>query len=360
MPDTQGTNGQGTRAHERIVPFTTDDGVSLNLINVRSDRAPTRGPVMLVHGAGVRANIFRAPVPTTIVDALVDRGYDVWLENWRASIDFAPNHWTLDQAARYDHPAAVRTVVAESGQERVKAIIHCQGSTSFAMSACAGLLPEVDTIVTNAVSLHTVVPAWSKLKSKYATPLVRRVMPYLDPGWGDHPPSLAGRALTVAVKAAHHECHNTVCKQVSFTYGSGRPALWRHENLNEETHDGPWLGQEFGHVPLTFFQQMGRCIEAGHLVSFEHLPGLPDDYVAAPPQTDARFVFLAGARNLCFLPESQRQSYEWMSKARPGYHSLHVMPGYSHLDIFLGRSAARDVFPLILDELEGQRAGTSG
>ena len=126
MADTQGTG-----ARERVVPFTTDDGVELNLINVRPERGsvsgpvsgPAKGPVMLVHGAGVRANIFRAPVPTTIVDALVDRGYDVWLENWRASIDFAPNHWTLDQAARYDHPAAVRTVVAETGQERIKAII---------------------------------------------------------------------------------------------------------------------------------------------------------------------------------------------------------------------------------------------
>ena len=40
----------------------------------------------------------------------------------------------------------------------MKAVIHCQGSTSFTMSAVAGLVPEVKTIVTNAVSLHPVVP----------------------------------------------------------------------------------------------------------------------------------------------------------------------------------------------------------
>ena len=85
---------------ERIVPFTAGDGMGLNLINVRSaETPPTRDPVILVHGAGVRANIFRAPGQTTIVDALVEAGYDVWLENWRASIDFQPNPWTLDQAA---------------------------------------------------------------------------------------------------------------------------------------------------------------------------------------------------------------------------------------------------------------------
>ena len=96
---------------------------------------------MLVRGAGVRANIFRAPVETNVVDVLVAEGYDGWLENWRASIDVAPNRWTLDQAAAYDHPAAVEKVLAETGAETMQAIIHCQGSTSFAMSAVAGLVP---------------------------------------------------------------------------------------------------------------------------------------------------------------------------------------------------------------------------
>lgn len=83
-------------------------------------------------------------------------GAYVWLENWRASINFDKNPWTLDQAAAYDHPAAVETVVEATGSEQVKAVIHCQGSTSFTMSAVAGLIPQVTTIVTNAVSLHPI------------------------------------------------------------------------------------------------------------------------------------------------------------------------------------------------------------
>jgi hypothetical protein len=338
---------------ERLVPFTTEDGLQLNLINVRGEREPHLGPVVLVHGAGVRANIFRAPVQTTLVDTLIQRGFDVWLENWRASIDFEPNNWTLDQAARYDHPAAVRTVVEETGRDRVKAIIHCQGSTSFAMSACAGLVPEVDTIVSNAVSLHTVVPDWSALKLCFAVPVVRRFLRYLNPGWGDDPPDTFDQLLTFMVRLVHHECNNTVCKQVSFTYGSGFPALWRHENLNADTHD-EFIPREFGHVPLTFFQQMAKCVSRGHLVSFEQMAGLPDDYVAQPPQTDARFVLFAGQRNLCFLPEGQRRTYEWLSGIRPGFHALHVLPEFSHLDVFMGDAAAQQVFPLMTDELEAK------
>lgn len=339
---------------ERVVPFTTEDGLELNVINVRGDRTPDRGPVVLVHGAGVRANIFRAPVDTSIVDVLIERGYDVWLENWRASIDFEPNRWTLDKAARFDHPVAVRTILSETGSDTLKAIIHCQGSTSFSMSACAGLIPEVDTIVSNAVSLHPVVPPWSRVKLHYAVPIVRRFLRFLNPGWGDDPPDIYDRVLTLMVRLAHHECDNTVCKLVSFTYGSGRPALWRHENLNPLTH-GEFIPREFGHVPLTFFEQMARCVRQGHLVSYEATDGLPRDYVAQAPQTEARFALFAGGRNLCFLPESQTRTYEWLSEHRAGYHSVHILPTFSHLDVFLGDGAARDVFPLMISELEGVR-----
>lgn len=36
----------------------------------------------------------------------------------------------------------------------------------------------------------------------------------------------------------------------------------------------------------------------------------------------------------------------------PSRHTLHVLPGYSHLDVFMGHRAAQDVFPLIAAELE--------
>ena len=41
--------------------------MALNLVNVRGASPPTRKePVILVHGAGVRGNIFRAPVQRTV------------------------------------------------------------------------------------------------------------------------------------------------------------------------------------------------------------------------------------------------------------------------------------------------------
>lgn len=325
------------------------DGLRCNLIHMEGQDRPRKGPVLLVHGAGVRADIFRSPLPTTIVDALVRDGYDVWLENWRASIDLAPNPWTLDQAALYDHPKAVQTVLRETGSQELKAIVHCQGSTSFTMSAVAGLLPEVTVIVSNAVSLHPVVPPWSRFKLNFLIPMVGAMTEYVSPGWGLRAPSFPAKLLATMTRLTHRECGNLVCRMVSVTYGSGFPALWRHENLSEETHE--WLKREFANVPIRFFRQMARCVRAGHLVPYDQKARLPADLVAGPPKTSARFAFFAGERNRCFLPQSQVESFRYFDGQRPGFHSLHVLPNYGHLDVFWGKHASRDVFPLMIGEL---------
>lgn len=339
-----------TRLRERMVPFTAGDGMALNLVNVRAEAPPTKGPVLLVHGAGVRANIFRAPVEENLVAFLARRGWDVWLENWRASIDLPPTAWTLDEAARHDHPRAVATVLAETGADTVDAVIHCQGSTSFMLSAVAGLVPQVRTVVSNAVSLHPVVPAWSRFKLGYVVPMIGTMTDHLDPQWDRRSASRIGRLLFRFAEATHRECDNAVCKQVSFYYGSGFPALWRHENLDDATHE--WLRHEFARVPLSFYRQIVRGVRAGHLVVDAPGPDLPVDVATRPPETDARFAFLTGDANRCFLPESQRKTHAAFERRSPGRHTLHVLPGYSHLDVFMGCRAAHDVFPIIASELD--------
>src|SRR3569623_135155 len=139
-----------------VVPFQAGDGFACNLLHIKGPNPPTKGPVVLVHGAGVRANLLRPTTDVTLPEMLIDEGYADWLENWRASIDLLPNHWTLDQAAVFDHPYASQKIVEQTGSDEVKAVIHCQGSTSFMMSAVAGLVPQVKPIVSNAVALHPI------------------------------------------------------------------------------------------------------------------------------------------------------------------------------------------------------------
>jgi len=341
-----------TDVTERVVPFTAGDGKELNLINVRG--TGDRGPVMLSHGAGVRADLFRPQTQRNFVDVLVDAGYDVWLENWRSSIDPAieASNWVLDEAAVYDHPAAVQKIVAETGADTIKAVVHCQGSTSFCMSAAAGLVPEVDTILSSACSLLINVPWWSAMKLKFAIPVMAKLTDAVDPGQADKPRGKVQKLITPFVKLVHRECDDTACKMVSFTYGAGKPALWRHENISDQVHH-PFIQREFGRVPVSFFQQIRECVANGQLVSVAGLSELPERFGDSAPQTDARFVLFTGSKNQCFDPKGQRRTYEWLDGLSPGKHALHIFPGYSHLDVFFGDRAEHDVFPTLLRELEG-------
>ncbi|TDW96748.1 alpha/beta hydrolase family protein [Dinghuibacter silviterrae] len=326
--------------------FTALDGFPCSLWRLIKEEASPEGPVLLVHGAGVSGNIFNPPTPRNIIDALSIAGFDVWLENWRGSIACPANQWDLDQAAENDHPVAVREVCRLTGAANLKAIIHCQGSTSFMISAVKGLVPQVTTVVTNAVSLHPVVPWFSRVKLEGALPLIQSVTPFLNPRWGDEPDDAVARWLKRWVDLTHWEKDTEVGKFVSFTYGSGHPALWELANLSRVVMD--WIKTEFGKVPVSFFEHIRKCVAAGQLVS-------ADDsvrYADQTPKTAARFVFLTGKKNRCFLHASQEKSFEYFNLRRPGFHRLYEYERYSHLDIFLGEHASRDIFRDIIRELQ--------
>lgn len=327
------------------ISFKTADGKECNLLHAMNNKPMGRGPVLLVHGAGVRANIFNPPTSRNLISALMDEGYDVWLENWRASIDFPPNEWDLDEAATHDHPAAVKKIVELTGKKSMKAVIHCQGSTSFMISAVLGLVPEVKVIVSNAVSLHPVVPGYSVVKLNWFVPVVKLFFRYLNPQWGISAPDLKSKLLRSLVQLTHREHDTLVGKFVSFTYGAGFPALWRLENLDEPTMR--WIQQEFAAVPLSFFDHIKKCVKQGALVS--NLDR--GDYTVPHPKTTARVVLFAGEKNLCFKPESQQRTYDYFNALEPGRHKLYIVKDYSHLDIFLGKRAHEDVFPTMIKEL---------
>jgi hypothetical protein len=335
----------------RIVGFETGDKRFGTLHQIRGPREPWRGPVMLAHGCSVRANMFYgAPTRQTLAGALIESGYDVWAENWRGSIDLPPSMWTLDEVAAHDHPAAVTKILRETGSETLKAVVHCQGSTSFMMAAIAGLVPQVTDVVSNAVSLHVSLTRRSELRLRTMMPAVSLLLRGVDPQWTARPPAAINRAVALLSTVAGGNCDSDVCRSANYFYGVGPDVLWHHSNLDHDTHE--WGAREWGFAPMSFFKQMARCASAGHLMATGKVPSLPESFVDGTPQTDARFTFIAGSENTCFLAASQERTFSHFDALSPGRHRLHVLPGYTHLDVFLGRDADRDVFPLIVDALD--------
>ncbi|KAA0017061.1 alpha/beta hydrolase [Antrihabitans cavernicola] len=341
---------QVEHAQFETIWFTAADGVPLNFRRLRrASGTEDRGPLLLSAGTSVRADIFSPPTADTLPRYLSRAGYDVWVLNWRASIDLAPTTCTVEDAAVLDFPSAVDTIVEYTGADSIKAVVHCLGSCAFMLAISNGMLPKVSTVVSNASALHPEVAPLMWLKMPPAIGLLAKVLPDLNPQWGVHAPGFWPKLARTLMRIGHHECDNEVCKMSSFFYGVGFPALWRHENLNDDTHD--WLSGEMAQVSTKLLTHVSKSIRTGHLIATGKYDELPTDYIRRAPATDARFAFMTGDHNSTFVPVSMARTFDHFDKYSPGRHVFQKMHGYGHLDVFIGDRAAEDVFPFILDEL---------
>jgi pimeloyl-ACP methyl ester carboxylesterase len=293
--------------------------------------APTpRPPVVLIPGVGTGTGYFLPPGQTGLPQELIMAGYDVWTLDWRANPTVS---WTIEDVASTDIPQAIRQVAMVTKQP-VKIVAHCIGAIATMLAAVHGRLPDVTTILTNAVSLHPVIPRVSYLRMRTLLPLSWSYPTFLNPQWGKGTPGFWPTLFRVSAKVGLSGCADPTCKLIRWLYGE----VWDHKNLTDTTHQ--WLLSQFHQVPVTFYQHLGGCIRRGHM----ELP--------AYPKTEARCVFLAGEENRCFLPYGQVQSWAWMQDHSTRQdHRFHRLNGYGHLDVFVGAQAEKDTFPLILKEL---------
>src|SRR5690606_31538747 len=126
-----------------------------------------RGPVLLAAGFGMSATSFLVgTIGTNLTEYLVARGYDVWLFDYRASIDLpsARTEFTLDRIATEDWPAAVAEVRRVTGADNVQALGHCVGSASLMMALAAGLT-GVRSAVCMQFTLHPVTSYLNQVKA---------------------------------------------------------------------------------------------------------------------------------------------------------------------------------------------------
>ena len=323
----------------------TEDGRELTLHHIRGDAQPTEGPVLLQHGTGVRANLFYgSPMPRSIVDVLLDDGFDVWLGNWRGSIDLPECDYTLDEVARFDHPALIAAVLRETGAPTLKAVVHCQGSTSFALACAGGLVPEVTDVVSNAVSFHVDVPRLSRLQLQMLMPLLSFGYPGLRSAM-DAAPDRAARP-----PAGHVGAHRAPrVPRARVPDGQLHLRRRRQHPLGPREHrpahaplDRPRVRLGADHLlPPDVALRRGRARRGGlgvrRAARRRRVVG-----AARPAALDLPRRRRPTAAS---CPRSQERSFAWLDRLEPGRHALvHVVPGFTHLDLFFGRDAERDVF----------------
>ena len=144
--------------------FKTTDGVGLRLTRYQGG---TKGPVILSHGLGVSSLIFSMDtIETNLLEYLFANGYDVWLLDYRSSIELpaATLQASGDDVATKDYPAAVAKVIELTGAPTVQMVVHCWGSTTFFMAMLAGL-KGVRSAVASQIATHIKAPLATHIKT---------------------------------------------------------------------------------------------------------------------------------------------------------------------------------------------------
>lgn len=327
-----------------VHPVTTSDGREVRLTRYE---AGEKGPVILAPGYGTSTLAWTIDtVETNFPEYLGEHGYDIWLLDYRASpaLEAAAEDYTIDDIAMRDWPAAVDAVREETGAESVQAVPHCVGSLSFLMALTGGM-EGVRSAVCSQLGLHPVpVPMnRAKAKARMATLMQGAGIERLSTTF--HEEAFEDRALERVMKRwpTGERCDSEVCHRILFIYGE----VFAHDRLNDETHDA--LVHIFGKTRMTAFEHLSRMIRAGHAVSSDG----GESYLSHLDRAAIPITFMHGEHNRMFIPRSTELTYEALRAANGDeLYRREIVPGYAHMDCWIGADAVRDVFPLALGELE--------
>jgi len=319
-------------------------------------RGGTKGPVLLAPGFAMSATSFAlATNRPSLVEYLVDHGFDVWLFDYRAGIEL-PSAWeqgTIDDIATIDWPRAVGEVTRITGREDVQAIGHCVGSVSLMMT----LLYGTTGIRSAMCSQFTVHPVTSRLNLAKAslhlgTGLAAAGIRHLGPdtAWNARDVALDLAIRPVPVPRGER-CGLATCRWINAVFGTTH----LHAQLDDATHRQ--IPNLFGVANLAGLRhlililQRGRAVDAGGL----------DRYLPHVDRLDLPIHFLAGTRNYIFRPQGTERTLAWLTEAfgrerAARNFSVTYLDGYAHLDALIGRDAATDVFPGIVEFLEATAA----
>jgi choline dehydrogenase-like flavoprotein len=342
----------------------TGDGVNIGLTRYRGG---LRGPVVLAPGFSVRASSFATPtVEENLVESLVAQGYDVWLFDYRASADAGndpehPPEFTIDDIARHDWPAAIAKIRSVTGADSVQAIAHCVGSMSLLMGIGAGWVTHVRSVISSQLTLHPVTGWLNYMKADLGIAGMLGQIALLD---GHFDFVSEGNEADYEIDAIAYQipvpegqaCKNPTCRRVFGVFGPS----WDHRQLGHDTHLA--LGSMFSRVSLSPFAQLGAIMHRGLAVDAQGRAIYTS--TEAAQRLALPISFLSGATNQIFSPESGQRTRVWLTghNGRALYRQR-IVPGYGHMDLFIGRNAHRDVTPWILAELERldqQAAGQAG
>ncbi|KIJ48257.1 hypothetical protein M422DRAFT_74769 [Sphaerobolus stellatus SS14] len=308
--------------------------------------------ILFIPGASVDQAIFALEtIDKNAVNYFMEHGYRCWVLVHRIGYNMRPNDQWTTYDARLDIAEALRYIRSAQALDSVYVVAHCMGAVAFSSGLLDGSIPPswIRGITASQVFCN---PIWARLNmEKVLSPLpVTTIYKCLAGNWfgtiSSPNDTLFQRTLNQVFRFYPVEpeevCNNIACHRTSFMFGR----LWNHANLNSATHaqthlflSGVTMALENLLMPMGHRGVVTSNFPlAQDLVSKEairRLQGIP--------------IFLfSGEDNHVLRAESTLRSYEILqdTNGAVGYER-EVMPGYGHLDCWMGARACVDVYPMV-------------
>lgn len=363
-----------------------------NATHAPKDGSPVQD-LFMIPGASVDHQIFALPtIPYNAINYFTRAGYRVFVSVHRIGLLMtAGNNWTTYDA-RLDIKACLeyirkinRDEHAKQGKDKDKdvntstwqppktyCIAHCMGSVAFASGLLDGTIPAswIRGITCSQVFMH---PLWNTLNMIKATagPIpLDKLYTWVAGSWfscsTSRDDSLPQRALNQLLRFLPAErreiCNSAACHRVTLTFGR----CWNHRNLNEATHRQ--MNRFFGGVNMRLLHLLMKMGAAGHTMAnaplYETLTGRENMLrLKGVP-----IMLFVGRENAVLSPESTERTYEALCDlfgtttrtaaevqakgAGEIDYRRRVVPGYGHLDCWMGRNAWKDVYPMVREEVD--------
>ncbi|KAL2025025.1 hypothetical protein VTK56DRAFT_27 [Thermocarpiscus australiensis] len=345
------------------IEIVASDGVSTRMHVWEPTHVPGGDPknirnLFMIPGASVDHQIFALPtIPYNAVNYFTRAGYRVFISVHRIGLlMMAGSMWTTYDA-RLDLRACLEYIRRTQGPHKIYTIAHCMGSVAFASGLLDGTIPA-DWILGITCSQVFMNPVWgpANMAKVLAGPIPMDKLYALFAGsWfscsTSRDDTLFQQALNQLLRlypqSRAEMCNNAACHRTSLVFGR----CWNHANLNEATHRQ--IDRFFGGVNTRLLGLLMRMGAAGHAMAN---PPLCD-----PLTTDANVARLRGVPVMLFVgrdnavlsPEATERTYERLCETfEDGEYRRRVVPGYGHLDCWMGRNAWRDVYPFVREEVD--------
>lgn len=339
------TFGQGRALEipdlERI-DITAGDGKALCLHHTSGG---TKGPVIVAPGTAMTALTYCADsVPENLVEYFVKEGFDVWLFDWRTSplLNAHTQSYRFEDVARYDWPAAIDEVKQRTGAGQVSVLAHCLSSPCFLLSLLRGYTARdaVKSFVASQVALHLVYTSIGTIKVKAYLDKLLPGDDMIHQKPDESQMQIGDLAATVLARLlpASFDCDNAACYRQAATFGE----LIYHPRINDETH--ALMGDLVPECLTAFLKDVAVWSRQGSV--------LTDDDERNIERLQLPIHFISGSENRMFVPESTRQSYQYLcDRNGPSYYRRSEYEGFGHLDCYFGDGARETIWPEIAESL---------